>query len=427
MDITNADQFELNPINLPDEKCFFVIVGANNSGKSTFLRSVVNAYPNDAFRVDINRTVLNGEGSMDKNYQNNFESYRQQTNRAVDDNTQKPLQILQDFFQLKNKDRTPIIDWYNEYFPNRLYEEREDIDNNASPMLLKSNGFSITKQGSGMRATLEIFIKLFDPRIKILCIDEPELGLEPYLQKYLFGALKMKACQDKKIILATHSHHFLDMEEIDNNYVCKRTTNDKISLTIADDLKQIIFRLLGNSLSSFLLPERVLILEGPSDNIFLLKALRLIGKNGYSIHNSKGIGNISYAMQAIDQFLRFNDSHLSVYKEKLHVIIDKPENDKFLRGWERLVPNPETQICALKENGIEYYYPENLLQQIFKTEQSKKEIIDCYLKSKQNAKYNDVEISKIELSNKVTELLQLDDLNDGNNQLFVFIQGLPNP
>lgn len=426
MEISSSEkQFETSPIILPDDKTFFVIVGGNNSGKSTFLREVVKSIGDNAYRIDVNRTILKGEGSQDKNYERNFPNFIRNYKDFSDDNSEKGINTLQDFFRLKDVERVPIINWYNQYFPNHIYEEREYPDNSASPMFLKVNGYSITKQGSGMRATLEIFIKLFDPTIKVLCIDEPELGLEPFLQKYLFEAIKDKASADKKIILATHSHHFLDLEVLDNNYICERDSNDKIILSVATDLRAIIFRLLGNTLSSFLLPERVLILEGPSDSTFLLRALNFLGKNIYSIHNSRGIGNVTYAMNAITQFLRFNNQYLSVYNGKIHVIVDKPGRDILVREWRKIVPHPDQQICILAENGIEFYYPERILQQIFATTDAKEQIIQEYLKSPDQS-YRGIQKSKTELSKLVASRLCLEDLSDEGNQLFVYLNSLPN-
>ncbi|MBI1326199.1 MAG: AAA family ATPase [Alphaproteobacteria bacterium] len=288
MNITDTEkQFEKNPLAFPDNKNFFVIVGSNNSGKSTLLRAINKTYEPDSYLVSVNRTILKGEGPLDKNYQNNYRGYTAGLRRAEDDNFEKSIYALQDFFNLKNLQREPIVNWYNNYFPNQMIEEREDPENDASPMFLKVNGHSITKQGSGMRSVLEIFVKLFDPTIKILCIDEPELGLEPILQKYLFRAIKDKASNDKKIFISTHSHHFLDREE-ENNYVCKRNSAGKIYIDQTNDLKEIIFRLLGNTLSGFLLPEKIVIVEGGSDDIYLSGCLKLLGKTDCSAHNSGG-------------------------------------------------------------------------------------------------------------------------------------------
>lgn len=52
MDIRSSEnQFPAPSMTLPDEANFFVIVGGNNSGKSTFLREVVKTFGDSAFRV----------------------------------------------------------------------------------------------------------------------------------------------------------------------------------------------------------------------------------------------------------------------------------------------------------------------------------------------------------------------------------------
>jgi len=416
-------QFLANPIVLPDDKNFFVIVGGNNSGKSTFLRTIIkNQGKDQSYLVNVNRTVLTGEGSTQKNYQENYLNLLNNVMNRFDDNYQRETQPLQDFFNLKDKDRKPIIDWYNKYFPNQIIEEREDSENTASAMLLKINNFSLTKQGSGVRATLEIFIKLFDPSIKLLCIDEPELGLEPYLQKYLFSALKEKSSPDKKIILATHSHHFLDFEDLDSNYTCQRDSDGKISLTKAADLKPIIFRLLGNSLSSFLLPEKILVLEGSSDNTFLTKCLSLLSKKGFGIHNSGGNGNLGYAINSITQFLTFNDN-LEVYKDSVYVIADKPTKDTIIRKWKILLGS-DARLKVLAQEAIEYYYPERILQSVFNTSESRTKIVTKYLKSNPSA-FNDKQVPKTGLAKLIAEKIVATDLDDTNNELFVFLKSLP--
>lgn len=414
-------QFAVNPITLSDDKNLFVIVGGNNSGKSTFLRAVTSSLPN-SFSVVVNRTILVGEGPLDKNYQKNLDSYLNQTKEALDDNYQRQTRALQDFFNLEDEYRALIIDWYNQYFPNRLYEERENIKNSASSMVLKVGGFSITKQGSGMRSTLEIFIKLFDPSIKVLCIDEPELGLEPYLQKYLFEAIKDKVSPDKKIFIATHSHHFLDHEDVANNYVCERNSSGQIIISQATDLKPIIFRLLGNTLASMLLPEKILILEGSSDLTYLRKCLELLGKSDFAIHNSRSNGNISYGINAITQFLRLNNENFSVYKDNVYVLADAAK-DVIVREWKGLLTNA-AQLKVLSRNGVEYYYPERILKEVFQTEENRNNIVDQYLQNNPNG-FNGMTISKNDLSKKVSELLVAGDFGEVDNELFDYLRTLP--
>lgn len=357
-------QFGNKSIVLPEDRNFFIIVGANNSGKSTFLRSITKTFSSNSHLVTVNRTILTGEGSIKEDYRKNLPNFNARFLQHEDDNTARQNQPLQDFFNLKDIERQPIIDWYNKYFPTPIIEEREDPDNSASSMQLKVGGHSITKQGSGMRATLEIFIKLLDPSVKVLCIDEPEIGLEPYLQKYLFQAIKDKASSDKKIIIATHSHHFLDISEESNNYICHRNSDDNICLKPAIDLKSVIFRLLGNTLSSFLLPENILIFEGPSDTTYLNKCLALLDKTQYGVHNSGGNGNVKYAINSITNFLKFNEKNLPVYKDNTFVIVDDPVKDTTIREWKKLLGADE-KLLVLSKDAIEYYYPEYILKDIF--------------------------------------------------------------
>ena len=416
-------QFHTDPIVLPDSN-FFVVVGGNNSGKSTLLRTIIKNQGKElSYLVNVNRTVLTGEGSTRKDYQNSYPSIIQRVMNQVDDNYQRATEPLQDFFNLKDKDRQPIIEWYNKYFPNPIIEEREDPENKASAMFLKINGFPITTQGSGVRATLEIFIKLFDPNIKILCIDEPELGLEPYLQKYLFSALKEKSSLDKNIILATHSHHFLDLENMDNNYICQRNSDNKIYLTKVDDFKPVIFRLLGNTLSSFLLPEKVLVLEGSSDTTFINKCLTLLLKKGFAVHNSGGNGNINYAVNSITQFLTFHKNELPVYNNNVFVLADKPIKNTVVRQWEILLGD-KTRLKVLTKDAIEHYYPEHILQDIFNTKEGREKIATEYLKNNPNG-FNGKQVPKTILAKLLTEKITLADLDDTSNELFVFLKTLP--
>lgn len=416
-------QFGNKSIVLPADKNFFVIVGANNSGKSTFLREVIKTNNEDSYLVSVNRTSLTGEGALDKNYTKNMSSYLAKLVQQEDDNQISQTQPLQDFFNLKDKEREPIISWYNKYFPNEITEEREDSDNQASSMQLKINSHSITKQGSGMRATLEIFIKLLDPKIKILCIDEPEMGLEPKLQKYLFQAIKDRASEHKKIIVSTHSHHFIDTDEKYNNYVCYRNSSDDICLKPVDDLKNVIFRLLGNTLSSFLLPENILIFEGPSDTTYLNKCLTLLDKTQYGVHNSGGNGNVKYAINSITNFLKFNEKNLPVYKNNTFVIVDNPRKDTIVLEWKRLLGADE-KLLVLSKDAIEYYYPEYILKDIFSTTDNIDEIAKGYLSKNPNS-YNGITISKTKLATAVCEKIKTEDLNDDTNELFTFLKNLP--
>src|SRR5262249_38269831 len=76
-------------------------------------------------------------------------------------------------------------------------------------------------QGTGLRALFPILAALTNPDLRVILIDEPELSLEPRLQKVLRDVL-VAASTEKTIVVATHSHLFLRRDEIEANQVVVR-------------------------------------------------------------------------------------------------------------------------------------------------------------------------------------------------------------
>ena len=85
--------------------------------------------------------------------------------------------------------------------------------------------------------------------------------------------------------------------------------------------------------------------------------------------------------------------------------------------WKRLAPKSEYQICVIYQNGIEYNYPERILQLIFNTQDSVQDIVDGYLKSSDSS-YNGIQKSKTELSQLVAQLL-VENIEDGKTNYFL--------
>lgn len=78
----------------------------------------------------------------------------------------------------------------------------------------------------------------------------------------------------------------------------------------------------------------------------------------------------------------------------------------------------------LNEDAIEYFYPEHILQEIFNSNKPKQTIVSEYLRNKPNG-FNDKTIPKTNLAKTVVEKLDITDLDDPENELFVFIKSLP--
>src|SRR5690349_15672862 len=100
------NQLESGNLELPDNN-FYIFVGANNSGKSTILRSIHKSRFATSYMISVNRTILKGEGAINKGYQQGYISFMKDTQNAQDDNTETRLQTLQDFFGLNDSERQP--------------------------------------------------------------------------------------------------------------------------------------------------------------------------------------------------------------------------------------------------------------------------------------------------------------------------------
>ena len=78
----------------------------------------------------------------------------------------------------------------------------------------------------------------------------------------------------------------------------------------------------------------------------------------------------------------------------------------------------------MNKDAIEYYYPEHLLQEIFSTTDTRDQIVTGYLENNPNG-YNSIAISKTKLAITISEEIKEDDLDDADNELFVFLKDLP--
>ena len=104
------------------------------------------------------------------------------------------------------------------------------------------------------------------------------------------------------------------------------------------------------------------------------------------------------------------------------MIADKPTGDIIIREWKKLLGD-ESKIKSLSKNGIEYYYPERIVQAIFGSNKSIDTIIKSYLVKDPN-EFNGIKLTKTELATKVASDLTEKDLSDKDNELFNFLRNL---
>jgi len=115
-----------------------------------------------------------------------------------------------------------ITDWNVKFiFPNYEFL-REAIGAMVNFILQDSNQKELEAKGSGVQRLLYLtLIKYVSENSKksvIWGVDEPEVFLQPGLQKKVFEFIKSQS-QIYKIFITTHSQHFVDLNELDSVFL----------------------------------------------------------------------------------------------------------------------------------------------------------------------------------------------------------------
>jgi AAA15 family ATPase/GTPase len=99
---------------------------------------------------------------------------------------------------------------------------REAISNLVTYTLIDSNDRPLDTKGSGLQRLLLLavikYISQHSSEEVIWALDEPEVFLQPGLQKEVFGQLK-EISKTLNVFITTHSSHFIDLNLLDNTYL----------------------------------------------------------------------------------------------------------------------------------------------------------------------------------------------------------------
>src|SRR6266487_1065398 len=328
------------------EKGYFSIAGLNNSGKTTVLQWLLAQSQNSIYipaeRGTVRPTLDSGILPLNQY----VEAFKTQVSGAPLDTAQfghgrvgygGSVQIAQmnSYMEcllpsmIRDKGITDSITELRDYVKQFLLGE--SVNDRSDELLIDNR--PITQMGTGARSLLMVIMALIHPDYTTLLIDEPELFLEPRLQKALRDLFMQKATE-KRIVAATHSHLFLNRAEdqYDHNFyfdgATDTTTNLKVTST-KTDLRDLTFKLLGASFSDLMLPENYLVVEGGSDYIFLSRVAQLIDSvkaAKLQIAYVQGIQNALPSVNAIAEMIRPYYAEESIYSERIVCLIDEPNN-----------------------------------------------------------------------------------------------------
>lgn len=245
-----------------------------------------------------------------------------------------------------------------------------EIPHSKEYILVEMNGYSrpLESFGTGIHELVIMCSALALYEKHIVCIEEPEIHLHPYLQRKFINFLLHKT--NNTYFITTHSNVFLDFNENTSIYhVTYNKLKTEVSLANTSEKCCTILDDLGYKASDLLQANGIIWVEGPSDRIFLKRWIELLNNDfiegiHYSImfYGGKLLRHIS--MKA-SQFLTDEFIYLLRINKKAMIIIDRDgvSSDSQLNQTKKRINNETKKGNCWFTRGreIENYLTKNTL------------------------------------------------------------------
>jgi hypothetical protein len=419
-----------------------VVFGRNNAGKSSVLTAMCQKYlyanGRPADYIGLNRNYSITEYNFANEGLPEIVSLRKasrETRMDREPGMHQHFDWIHELSIAEEEVRNLTISWVKEYFEEWTLAPQQS-GKHITGYKLTANGRGPLTQGNGAKSTIPIIMQLYNPELTFLAIDEPEFGLEARMQKIIFKAIKdasqgLNGFPKKRVVIATHSHLFLDKADPQSNF-CVTKVEDDIDiyqLKTLQDLEQATYQLLGNTPADLFYPSNIIIVEGWTDQCFLIAVYKLmleaerVTTSGISVHALGGVDNAEAGATALDQMLS-TVNYTPVYRDRICVMVDSPDTEGRRKRIEEAFRKTGTQfperLLVLDKGAIEYYYPLSAVNRAFGKKIDKAgydAAIGKFLKSAKHGKdkrgkFLDVAIQKKDLASKITDAMNASDLNE---------------
>ena len=217
---------------------------------------------------------------------------------------------------------------------------------------LDVDDFLVQVNGSGIREALRLILDYEFERPNVLLVEEPEVHLHPALEIAMMQYLR-RISSDCQIFLTTHSTNFLDVADLRNVYLITKDESTHVQLLSVDDAEEAIPQELGIRLSSLFMYDRLVFVEGPSDEQMLRSFASTLGVNlsqaGVGFVTTGGARNFTHYANA--STLAF----LSKRRVRLYFIIDRDERDLLEIEDLRKKLNDLGELKVLERRELENY------------------------------------------------------------------------
>ncbi|MBL1209118.1 hypothetical protein [Geminocystis sp. GBBB08] len=387
---------------------YAVLVGRNNCGKSFLLKTLTErwgisvSYLGPARYQNFHMLGYYTPNRNKKNdkYRQFIEQWKQQQQNI--DNSPMNLQLA--IAELSDEKRNTLSEIVEVLLGTKLEIKHTVHNNSMSQKFISCDGHNLSFTSSGFRLITTLVTSLLDEDYDTFLIDEPELGISPEAQGVLADFLFDKDYRSKyfshikTLVFATHSTIFLDRNRITNNYTVTKTGDiieiDQIQNQV--DFNRIHFFLLGNRFETLYLPSLIVLVEGKCDYLFISEVLaKKYPTTQFSIINANSDSRIKEVLSTAKNLL--TDIQKSPYRDRIIAVLDSVHGRGIPDSLISMGLLPEN-IVIWSRNGIEYLYPESVLEKIY-GESGTIEI------DEDRVMRNGITYTKVELTDKVCKLL----------------------
>lgn len=354
---------------------YAVLVGRNNCGKSYLLKSLTTQWGRSASYLGPARyqnfNVLGAfapnANRKDQRWNDFFRQWQQQ-HQNIDNS---PVNLQEAIAELSDDQRQTLIEMIQHLLGVKLEIRYTVPGNSMSQQYVSAGGHNISFTSSGFRLIATLLTSLLDTGYDTYLIDEPELGISPEAQGLLADFLFDRAHREryfphvKTIVFATHSSVFLDRRVLSNNYTVEKI-GDEISVSPVaslSDLNRVHFFLLGNRFETLYLPSAIVLVEGKCDHKFIERTLAVrFPSSQISVISANGDARIKEVLAVARGLL--SDLQRSPYRDRIFVVLDATHSASLPQHLIEM-GIPEANVIEWPLNGIEYYYPPEVLDSIF--------------------------------------------------------------
>jgi ABC-type cobalamin transport system ATPase subunit len=264
----------------------------------------------------------------------------------------------------------------------------------------------LPQQGSGLRSVFTIISALTDDSMRVICIDEPEISLEATTQRLLRDLL-IELAGERTILVATHSHLFLNRSTPENNHVVQRDGAVVAVDTVKDEaaLYDVAFRLLGNSTTDLWFPSNYWVVEGASDQIIAERILELVDRErarDVKVVAAGGVERVANSVVALEDALRPLVSRTSPYSGRVVALVDGSVGksaDRFTGMGDR--------FYVLSATSLEAYLPGDLYERASRNKED-----DLTESAKLKGNYVELAAFKRQLSEQIAAVIAPEDLEN---------------